>query len=260
MHPSGNPSTGAPKYSCTHVSIRLSQHMSPYRKMSLLGARAALVPHTKSAEQGRLRKTTFPFFSRHLMGKMLYIIFPPLDSPWNFPWSEKTWKHSVSSASSYFESHRANTVPLTMDSQRQKSKPCWVQGSPSQAMQWFYLWGRAQHLQGMDPPALWHWVGFEPWPPTTSISLSLISGSPRWGPEWVNISLLQQLPFICLYFSCGNLLTENSLSVGHNSQKQPVIWEIWVFCDEFGAPWRDENFKGHTLKLRLGFFYYQARH
>lgn len=82
--------TGAPKYCSTHVSTRLSQDMAPYRIVSFHGARAALLSHTKSAEQDRHRKTTFPFFSRHLMGKMLYTIFPPLDSPRNFPLSEKT--------------------------------------------------------------------------------------------------------------------------------------------------------------------------
>lgn len=163
--------------------------------------------------------------------------------------AKKPWKDSISSGSSYFEFYWDNIVPLTVYSQRQKNKPCCVQCFPSQPTLWFYPWGRAQHLQDMDPSACWHGVGFEPWPPKTSISLSLISGSPRWGPEWVNISLLQQLPFICLYFRRGNLLTENFLSVSHSSQKQPVIWRSWVLCSEFGAPWRDENFKGQLCTL-----------
>lgn len=222
--------TGVPKYCSTHVSTRLSQDTSPYRIMSFHGARAALLSHRKSAAQDRHRKTTFPFFSRHLMGKM-YIIFPPLDSPWHFHEVKKPCKHSVSSGSSYLDFHCDNTVPLTVCSQWQKNKPCCVQCFPSRARLWFYLWGRAQYLQGMDPSACWHWVGFEPWPPATSISLSLISGSPRWGPEWVNISLLQQLPFICLYFRRGNLLTEDSLSISHShsSQKQPGAGGV-EFC------------------------------
>lgn len=83
----------------------------------------------------------------------------------------------------------------------------------------------------MDLYVCWH-IAYTCWFRTLASydinMLSLISGSPRWGPEWVNISVLQQLPFICLYFRNGNLLTENALNVSHSFQKQLVIFRIWV--------------------------------
>lgn len=182
---------------------------------------------------------------------------------WTLLEVKKPCKHSVSSGSSYLEFHCDNSAPLIVYSPWQKNKPCCVQCFPSQAMLWFYPRGRAQHLQGMDPSARWHWVGYEPWPPTTSISPSLISGSPRWGPEWVNISLLQQLPFIYLYFRCGNLLTENSSSVSHHSQKQPVIGraEFCVLNLELLEGMRiSKGSSAHSETQARFFICYQARH
>lgn len=104
----------------------------------------------------------------------------------------------------------------------------------------------------MDLHARWH-IAYPRWFRTSASSdinmLPLISGPPRRGPQWVNISVLQQLPCTCLYFRHGNWQTQNSLNGSHGFQKQLGIWGIWGFCAWLGAPWRVMNFKGQPCKF-----------
>lgn len=87
----------------------------------------------------------------------------------------------------------------------------------------------------MDLYACWH-IAYPRWFRTSASydinMLLLISGPPRRGPQWVNISVLQQLPCTCLYFRHGNLQTQNLSTAATAFKSNSAFGESEVFVPD----------------------------